>query len=375
MSVTSENEVAVTGETVSTPRHHGGNVREAAEQYGFREREIIDFSANVNPLGPSPAARRAARKALTCIDRYPDPAMTELRCGIAAYFGVGPGQVACGNGSTALIHLIPRVFRPRRVLIPMPTFSEYTAAVEDAGGEVVPFILDARKGFRIDAVDMAFALKGVDMAFLCNPNNPSGLLVPEDEMREIAGYALREGVRLVIDETFIDFIGTGSLLQEAAGSSHIICLRAFTKFFGMPGLRVGYAVGGEETIGALTDAQEPWSVSTPASKAALAALHDWRYIRKTRKLIARERDRLLAALRLLPGTDATPGAANFLLVRFASRESSELTHALAQRGILVRDCSSFPALGSRYLRVAVRTRRENERLIYAMRNILLRPQS
>ena len=373
MSVTSENDVTGTVETVSAPRYHGGNVREAAERYGFREREIIDFSANVNPLGPSPAAQRAAKKALAFIDRYPDPEMKELRQGIADYYGISPEQAVCGNGSTALIHLIPRVFRPRRVLIPVPTFAEYAAAVQDAGGEVVPFPLDPRKGFRIDAVDMAFALKGVDMAFLCNPNNPSGLLVPEAEMAEIAGYALREGVRLVVDETFIEFSGDGSLVQEAALSPHLICIRAFTKFFGMPGLRVGYAVAGDETAETLRAGQEPWSVSTPASKAALAALHDWRYIRKTRKFIARERDELMAALRLLPGVEFSAGSANFLLLRVAAHESPVLAHALAQRGILVRDCSSFGGLGNSFLRVAVRTRRENERLFSALRQVLLLP--
>ena len=111
-----------------TARVHGGNIREAIKRYGLEGRKVLDFSSNVNPLGPSAAARRAAKKALALIDRYPDPDMTDLRKAIARYFGIKPGQVICGNGSNGLIHLIPRVFRPKKVLVPMPTFTEYAAS-------------------------------------------------------------------------------------------------------------------------------------------------------------------------------------------------------------------------------------------------------
>ncbi len=153
---------------------HGGNIYEAARHYGFDPGKIIDFSSNVNPLGPSSDAIGAAKRALSHVERYPDPEMADLRRGIARYFGIKPEQVMCGNGSNALIHLIPRIFRPRKVLIPIPTFSEYAAAAENAGAEVVTFPLKEHDGFRIDPVEMAFALTGVDMAFLCNPNNPTG---------------------------------------------------------------------------------------------------------------------------------------------------------------------------------------------------------
>ena len=189
-----------------TARVHGGNIREAIKRYGLEGRKVLDFSSNVNPLGPSAAARRAAKKALSLIDHYPDPDMTELRQAIARYFGIKPGQVICGNGSNELIHLIPRVFRPKKVLVPMPTFTEYAAAVEEAGGEVVPLWLNEQEGFRVDPLEMAFALKGMDMAFLANPNNPTGLLMTKAETTELIGHALQHGVRLVIDEAFMDFI-------------------------------------------------------------------------------------------------------------------------------------------------------------------------
>jgi threonine-phosphate decarboxylase len=354
-----------------TPRVHGGNIHEAIKRYGLEGKKVLDFSSNVNPLGPSRTAKRAAKKAL--IDRYPDPDMTELRKAIARYFGIKPGQVMCGNGSSELIHLIARVFRPKKVLIPMPTFTEYAAAVEAAGGVVVPLWLDEQEGFRVDPLEMAFALKGMDMAFLCNPNNPTGRLMTKTEMAEFLANALQYNVRLVVDEAFMDFIESESIVKEAVEASQLICLRSFAKFFGLPGLRIGYAVSDEATIAALRAGQEPWTVSIPAEHAAIAALNDWRHINKTRRVIEKERDRLLSDLRLLPGVEPFPGSANFIFMKVDSFDAPLLVQKLGIRGLLVRDCSSFPGLDSGFIRIAVRTRWDNRKLIKALRELLARP--
>ena len=347
-------------------------LHEAVKRYGLSERDVIDFSSNVNPLGPSSSAVRAAKRALTEMHLYPDPGMTGLRKAIARYFGIKPEQVTCGNGSTELIYLIPRVFRPRKVLVPMPAFTEYAAAASVAGAEVVPLYLPERTGFRIDPLEIAFALKGVDMAFLGNPNNPTGLLMTKAEMLEIANYALEQGVRLVIDEAFMDFTNAESTIKEAVQTSHLICLRSFSTFFGMPGLRIGYAVSGESVIGEIQAGQEPWTINRAAEHAAIAALNDWRYTKKTLRLMEKERERLLSAVRILPGVETFPGSANFLFIKVAEPKAALLAHKLALRGFLIRDCSSFPGLDSRFLRIAVRTGRENKKLILALRELLTR---
>lgn len=352
-------------------RAHGGNIYGAAKHYGLDPSKIMDFSSNVNPLGPSSDAIGAAKKALSQVNRYPDPEMAELRRAIARYFGIKTEQVMCGNGSNALIHLIPRVFRPKKVLIPIPTFSEYAWAAENAGAEVVTFPLKEHDGFRIDPVEMAFALKGVDMAFLCNPNNPTGQIISKGEMLEIMKYAQQRGVKLVLDEAFMDYMESESIIKETVHTSGIICLRAFTKFFGMPGFRVGYAVSDETTIAALRGGQEPWTVSIPAERAAIAALGDWSYIKKSRSLVARERDRLLSALRLLPGVETFPCSANFIFFKLTSMDAYTLREKLGAQGMLVRDCSTFPGLDGRYIRIAIRSRRENKRLIKSLRAMLL----
>ncbi len=356
-----------------TARTHGGNIYEAERRYGVAKNKILDFSSNVNPLGPSSVAIRAAKKALASIGRYPDPDLLELRTAIARYFGIKSGHVICGNGSNALIHLIPRVFRPKKVLIPFPTFTEYAVAVEEAGGEIVPYFLLEREGFRLDPVEMSFALKDADMAFLCNPNNPAGRVLSRAEMLEITRFALQHGVRLVVDEAFMDFdvMGSDSLIKEAVESSHLICLRDFTTFFGMPGLQIGYAVSDEKTIAALRERQEPWTVSIPAQRAAIAVLGDWHYIKKTRRLIERERGHLLSALRILPGVETIPCSANFILIKITSMDVPTFINKLGERGILVRDCSSIPGLDGSYIRISVRTWWDNWRLIKAFRKLLV----
>jgi threonine-phosphate decarboxylase len=357
-----------------TTRVHGGNIYEAARRYGYAESKILDFSSNVNPLGPSSVAKRAANKALSSIGCYPDPDQLELRTAIARYFGIKSSHVICGNGSNALIHLIPRAFRPKKALIPFPTFSEYAVAVEDAGGEVVAFSLLERDGFRVDPLELSFALKDVDMAFLCNPNNPTGRTVSKAEMLEIVRFALQHGVRLVVDEAFMDFdfMGSDSIVKEAVESSHLICLRDFSSFFGMPGLRIGYAVSDEKTIATLREKQEPWTVSIPSERAAIAVLGDWPYIKKTRRLIEHERGHLLSALRILPGVETFPCAANFILIKVTSMDVPTLIAKLGERGMLVRDCSSFPGLNGCYIRISVRTWWSNRRLIKAFRELLVR---
>ncbi len=350
----------------------GANIYRASRQYGIDARKFIDFSSNVNPLGPSPAARRAAKRSLGLIDRYPDPEMSGLRKAIARFFGIKAEHVLCGHGSTGLVHLVPRVFRPRRVLVPVPSFSEYAAAAAGAGSEVVHLTLSERDGFRVDPVEMAFACKDVDLAFLCNPNNPTGQLIPKTEMLEIMQYARQNNLRLVLDEAFMDYLNDESVVKDAVQASGIICIRSFAKFFGLPGLRIGYAVSDEATIASLRGGQEPWSVNIPAEHAAVAALGDWGHIKRTYRLVEKERDRLLAELRLLPGVETLPSAANFVLVKFSAGDADSIRDKLGRRGLLVQDCSCFPGLDSRYIRITVRTRRENIRLIKTLREIMIK---
>jgi threonine-phosphate decarboxylase len=193
-------------------------------------------------------------------------------------------------------------------------------------------------------------------------------------MLEIVRFAHEHGVRLVVDEAFMDFdfMDSDSVIKEAVEASHLICVRAFTAFFGMPGLRLGYAVSDEKTIAALRESQEPWPVGIPSEQAAIAVLGDWSYIKKTRRLIEKERNHILSALRILPGVEAFPCSANFILIKVTSIDVPTFIGKLGERGMLVRDCSSFPGLDGRYIRITVRTWWDNRRLIKAFRELLVR---
>ena len=169
-----------------------------------------------------------------------------------------------------------------------------------------------------------------------------------------------------------EFMGADSIIKEAVEASHVICLRDFATFFGMPGLQLGYAVSDEKTIAVLRERQEPWTVSIPAQQAAIAVLGDWSYIKKTRRLIERERGRLLSALRILPGVETFPCSANFILIKITSMDVPTFINKLGERGILVRDCSSIPGLDGSFIRIAVRTWWHNRRLIKAFRQLLVR---
>jgi threonine-phosphate decarboxylase len=348
-----------------------GAIEEIAAKFGYTVDEIYDFTSAVNPLGPPQSAVKAVKNAAAGIGRYPDAQMRGLRKAAAGYFGIKQANVVCGAGGIGLIHLIPRVFRPRKVLVTSPAGAEYAAAARDAGSEVALLPLAERNGFHVDPVEMAFALKGADMAFLSNPNAATGQVVPKAEMIEIMRYAVEHGVRLVIDEAYMDYLEHESILKETLNATGVICLRTFSKFFGMPGLRVGYAVSDEATAEALREGQEPWTVNGPAEHAAVAALGDWTYIRKTRSMIDRERERLLTALRLLPGVETFAASANFILVKVSSQDDCPICDKLGRMGLLVRDCSSVEGLDGRFIGIAPGTRRANKRLLKAMRAMLL----
>ena len=267
----------------------------------------------------------------------------------------------CGNGSTELIYLIARAFSPAKVLLPAPTFSEYERACGLVRGSVfVRHELPAEKNFDIDPDRFIAAMQGCDLAFLCNPNNPTGRLVSRDAVRAIADAAERSSCCLVVDEAFIDFTPGQSVVRDVAGLSHLIVLRSLTKFYALSGLRIGYGVFPQSLIGSMKDHKEPWSVNTLAQKAGMAALDDKAYQDRTMTIIRQEKLFLEQALRKA-GIEYIPSAPNYYLLRIEN--APQVIAALRKKGILVRDCSNFPGLDGSYIRIAVRSRTENTALL------------
>ncbi|MBE3586304.1 threonine-phosphate decarboxylase CobD [Desulfofundulus thermocisternus] len=354
---------------------HGGNLVRASLEYGFAPQDFLDFSANINPLGPSPRVLEALKDNLWQISHYPDPDCRELKVALAEHLGVDPSCLLVGNGASELIYLLARVFPFRRALIPAPTFSEYALAVRAAGGEVKYIFLDSSRGFPFPLKEVLKLLPEADALFLCNPNNPTGGLVTCRELGFLLETALACGSMIIVDEAFMDFVqnpASYSLLCQAGRHHRLILLYSLTKILAIPGLRLGVLVARPEVVRTLEKARDPWSVNALAQVAGVAGLRDRAYLEATREVVTREREFLFQELSSLPGWRPFPGTANFLLVDItnAGITAGELTGLLGRRGILVRNCSNFPGLTEGYIRVAVKGHDENLRLLKVLGEVL-----
>jgi threonine-phosphate decarboxylase len=347
---------------------HGGNVFAVARALGIPPSEILDFSANINPLGPAPGVRDALQAAFDSLVHYPDSDCTWLRDALAHSHGVNPSSICVANGSTELIYLLPRLVPGIRALVIAPSFSEYTRALLRDDCHVEYLILESSDGFALPKDLLEKRLHdGFDLCIIGNPGNPTGRLYPLAEIRETFQLCRAAGCLLVLDEAFMDFCEEESAKHMASEGDGIIVLRSMTKFYAMPGLRLGYAVGSKKIIERIASIREPWSVNTPAQAAGLASLADPEYAAATRKMMATERQHLLAGLSSIPGLRPFPSAANFILVQIVHGPAAgELAERLVGERILIRNCANFTGLDDRFFRVAVRGRGENDRLLNAL---------
>lgn len=360
---------------MTVPDRHGGNIYVAARELGVPPSRLLDFSASINPLGPSKRAIRAAAKALPLACHYPDLTCHGLVTALASRWKLDPAHFVIGNGSSELIHLVPQALSIRHALILGPTFSEYERAVTNAGGRVAYLHATRRDGYRNPVTQALKALRTnrsrVDALFLCNPNSPTGHVASAQDVLELADMAARRKIWVVVDETFVDYCEAHSVLSAVARNPRLLVLRSFTKFYALPGLRIGYLAGSPEAVARLRRLQAPWSVNTLAQTAARAALEDQRHAQRSLAFMHRERARLAKALRAISGLHVFPPAANFLLVELPPlMPAAQVTQTLRQQGLLIRDCSAIPGLTKRTIRIAVRTTPENRRFVTALRRLL-----
>jgi len=359
------------------PCIHGGDIWKSARKYGLNYENILDFSANVNPLGPPRKAVEAIKSNFWQIPFYPDPNSNTLREAISHYIEeIDVNNVIAGNGSIELIYLFSEVFieRGEESLIAAPTFGEYENAVRKAGGK--PRHIKSNQDFTINPTSFLKEIRPETKAiFLCNPNNPTSTLIPKEDLLEIIEEASKEHILIFLDEDFMEFLDEGKRFSLASGVEtyqNLFILRSFTKVFGLTGLRVGYGMACEEIINLLFKAKIPWTVNCLAQAAAIAALRDKEYLEKTRELIGGERTFLLSKLRKIKGLKVFPANANFIFmdVRRMGFTAAQLKEKMLEYGVLIRDCSSFRGLDEYYIRVAIRTRRDNEKLLEVLERVV-----
>jgi threonine-phosphate decarboxylase len=349
-------------------REHGGDVYTWAQKARIDPAEIIDFSASINPLGPPASVRKAFQKSYNEVSRYPDPYGEELKKALAKHHEMKPTEILLGNGSTQLVYLLCFALRPRKALVVGPAFSEHANALTLAGAKVRFLSLTANDDFRFSTEDFMSAWgKADDMAFLTTPNSVTGRLIPRPEIEKIARIALLKKRFLVIDEAFIDFVEEESVKQLIWDNPYVIILRSLTKYYALPGLRLGYLLAHSRRVAQFAAYLEPWSVNGPAQKVALACLADARFRLNTERWLHRERSYLAQALIALKRFQPYPSNANFLLVRIANNASAVGLHSfLLNKKILIRACNSFAGLGSDHFRVAVKRRKDNRLLLEAL---------
>lgn len=354
---------------------HGGDIYSARERI---QGTILDFSANINPLGLPDSVKSALMERLDDFALYPDPLCRELVQKIAESEQIAPEHILCANGAAELIFRLVQAIRPRCALVVAPTFAEYEQALNGCSCRVEYHLLKEEQDFVLDDLVLEKIHPHTGIVFLCNPNNPTGQLVDQKLLERILVRCSSCGALLVVDECFRDF------LEDCDGNSmkgwveefpNLLILRAFTKHFAMAGLRLGYCLcANPPLLERMAGLGQPWGVSVPAQIAGVAALSDTDYLRRTRELIAQERGYLKQQLGKLP-VRVIGSQANYIF--FHAPEDSEransLAAALEQDGILIRSCDNYYGMPKGYYRIAVRSHADNQKLVEAMERFFAMP--
>lgn len=350
------------------PCVHGGKVREIAGRLGVDEGSLIDFSVNLNPYMPLDAVE-AFRQAYGTIFEYPDNRYDRFRESAARFVGVHADNIIPGNGSTEIIRLIAEsvIEKGDIVAIPCPTFGEYEQQCRlfGAGIRYIRFDDIARKEY--------WHMKGCKAAFLCNPNNPDGRLLPANEVEAMVRFCEENDIAAIIDEAFIDLADPGQSVAHLIETyDNLLVMRSLTKSFAIPGLRLGFGIAGKATADVLNKARLTWNLDSIAAEVGIYYMDNVNsYLEVSRSYIKREREWLADRIGAIKGVKPLPASANYFLIDISGTgmTAGEFTENMLGERIIVRDCSSFNMQGDTYIRLAVRSREDNERLVAALKKV------
>ncbi len=356
-------------EKVMASFKHGGNLKHLMNLSGLSAEEILDFSANINPMGLPEWFRPVVSSTLASVVHYPDPECADLVKAAVGRYSCAPDQVLVGNGSSEILHLIPRALSKKRAVILAPSYVDYATAAETAGLQVDFVLLRENKDFLPDLVRLESTLHGDELVFICTPNNPTGLLVDGGSLRKIA--INNPSTLFVVDEAFGDFVeGMDSLTRDRP--TNVIVLLSLTKIYTIPGLRLGLAICEPEIVDSIKRIQPTWSVNSIAQAVGSAALRDCHYVEQSRSFVRQQREILETELKSISGLTVYPGKANFLFVRIDRQDlyATELADQALRDGVAIRVCENFQGLDKRFFRVAVRTYEQNNRLCESLRKAM-----
>jgi len=339
---------------------HGGDV--------YRNSVKLDYSVNLNPVAlPEPVMDAAVSGLRLEMHQYPDPFQQRLKESIADYEGIEPDRIICGSGASELIMAVCHAFLPCKALITAPSYAGYRRALNAVGAEVKEYLIDERSGFRLDEGFADAIEDDTDIVFITEPNNPNGRLIDRDVLEKITEKCEDKGVILVIDECFLPLTERG--LEKSHIRGKTLHLRAFTKTFAIPGIRIGYMISASrEMLSEIAMHLPEWNVSRIAERtgeAAAKVLAETEYLAESVRMIGVERAYLMKELESL-GIKVYESDTNYLLLR----SRPDLYDMLLQRGILIRRCANFSGLDDTYFRIAIRRHEDNEQLIGILREII-----
>ena len=370
---------------------HGGNIFQFAHEQRIEPYEVIDFSANINPLGPSQRGLSALEAQLRYISHYPDATNDDVLNAIADIYGMNKTQIVVGNGAAELLYAICRLPGYTGAFVPAPGFSEYKEALEASRIPVRDIYYRPREDdngkpyFEVPYLALetfAAELKGQDgriIVFLGNPNNPDGTLLDKNHIRTVASMLKDANSLLVIDESFIDFVGNHTLQDNEYSMrslvndfDNIIVVHSFTKFYAVPGLRIGAAFSNSQIIDKLNTFIPTWSVNTLAQAYTESALNDVEYVKRTKQVLRQEQHYMYNALDAIAGITVYPPSANFILFHIEQDgvTADSINEALKKHKMIVRNCDSYIGLNSQWVRIAIKDHDNNVRLVDALTDIL-----
>ena len=355
---------------------HGGNIYAAQRMHGGKLEDYLDFSANINQLGISMQMKCAMNEALERVASYPDPEARELLETIAKTYRIRESNILLGNGAVELIFQICRIFRPVRVVIPVPTFQEYALAASKNGIPIFNVPMPILNAFaEMPIAHIANLLKQGDMVFICNPNNPTGGIQNREQLIPLLAAAQEKKAWVIVDESFIDFRSTQNLetcRHLVDEYENLIVLHSLTKFLAIPGLRLGFLAAPDRIVAELSQGNIPWNVNVVAQFAGVAGLRDLEFRKKSVSQIEKEKDRFAGLLAAIPGVTVFFPTVNFILLDISNTGMTvaKLQEKLWPYRIMVRDCSNFDGLSPGHMRLAVRKKEENDQLVSILRNII-----
>jgi len=357
-------------------RKHGGDIYPAARAAGVTPENMIDFSANINPLGYSARVKKVLADIEPLVLNYPDREARDFVEALATHHDFSAENFLPGSGATEFVHFFPAIIRPKSVLVVAPTFTEYEYSYQRAKGVIFYFNTSEKDNFALNKKRLLDELKrGYSALYICNPADPTGALIPAGTMEEIVTYACKKGTSVILDETYMDMVEKHSMKKLVKNFDNLFILRSMTNFFALAGLRAGYLISHARNIEKIREKQMPWSVNAVAQRAAVESLKDGAHIQKSIRYIAEAASALAAELKRISGLTVFKSQVNYMLVRIQSSariNALELNEKLMAKNIIIRTCEYFQGLNETFFRIAVRKKNENKKLVTELKKIFTR---